>query len=532
MPRQRQHKDRQPDALKLVRCAIYTRKSTDENLDKEFNSLDAQRDAGESFVASQRHEGWVALPDRYDDGGYTGANTDRPALRRLMQDIADGKVDMVVVYKIDRLSRSLLDFAGLMKTFEERGVGFTSVTQQFSTSTSMGRLILNVLLSFAQFEREVIAERTRDKIAATRRRGRWTGGQPLLGYDVDKERTKLVVNDVEAEQVRGIFALYLEQGSLLPTVQELARRGWTTKRWTTRDGQARGGHAFTRSSLHRLLTNVAYLGKTRYREEVHQGEHAAIVDEATFQRVQATLARNDATGGAACRDATGSWLRGLFKCGVCASAMTPTHTTRGERRYRYYRCSRSVLSGKAACTNAAVPAGQVEAVVLGRLRAVGSDPALRAEVLEQARKQAEARNRDLAEKERSLERDLTAWGKEVLKLSALLRPGEDNADAVGRLAELQQRIGQVEGRVRKVKQHLAEARHGLLDEERAGEALALFDPAWEAMSPREHARVAALLIDEVVYDAAKGKLTIHFAQGGLAALAEELTEGHDQRQRA
>jgi site-specific DNA recombinase len=175
---------KKPDALKLVRCAVYTRKSTEEGLEQEFNSLDAQREAGAAFVASQRHEGWTMLPDRYDDGGFTGANTDRPGLQKLMADIGDGKVDCVVVYKVDRLSRSLLDFAQLMKTFDDRGVSFVSVTQQFNTATSMGRLVLNVLLSFAQFEREIIAERTRDKIAATRRKGKWAGGIPQLGFDV------------------------------------------------------------------------------------------------------------------------------------------------------------------------------------------------------------------------------------------------------------------------------------------------------------------------------------------------------------
>src|SRR5687768_4832257 len=215
--------------VKLVRCAVYTRKSTEEGLEQEFNSLDAQREAGEAFVRSQAGEGWALIPTRYDDGGFTGGNTDRPALQRLMADIDTGKVDCVVVYKVDRLSRSLLDFAQMMQTFEKQKVAFVSVTQQFNTGTSMGRLVLNVLLSFAQFERE-ISERTRDKIAATRRKGKWAGGHPILGYDVDPGGYKLVVNPTEAERARAIFALYLEHGSLLPVVEELERRGWTNKR--------------------------------------------------------------------------------------------------------------------------------------------------------------------------------------------------------------------------------------------------------------------------------------------------------------
>jgi site-specific DNA recombinase len=232
-----------------VRCAIYTRKSTEEGLEQEFNTLDSQRESAEAFVKSQAHEGWTCLPNRYDDGGFTGGNLERPALQRLLADVEAGKVDCVVVYKVDRLSRSLLDFARLMETFEAHQVSFVSVTQQFNSATSMGRLVLNVLLSFAQFEREIISERTRDKIAATRRRGKWSGGPPLLGYDIDDRGTRLVVNADEAAQVRAIFALYLEHESLLPVVQELQRRGWTNKRWRTRAGHQSGGRPITKTAL-------------------------------------------------------------------------------------------------------------------------------------------------------------------------------------------------------------------------------------------------------------------------------------------
>jgi site-specific DNA recombinase len=230
------------------RCAIYTRKSTEEGLEQEFNSLDAQRESGEAYVKSQQHEGWECLPDLYDDGGFTGGNMERPALRRLMDDIEAGNVDCVVVYKVDRLSRSLLDFARMMETFDRHRVAFVSVTQQFNTSTSMGRLVLNVLLSFAQFEREIISERTRDKIAAARRKGKWTGGLPLLGYDVDPRTCKLIVNEEEARQVRAMFELYLEHRSLITTSRELDGRGWRNKRWTTRKGHLRHGSAPSRYS--------------------------------------------------------------------------------------------------------------------------------------------------------------------------------------------------------------------------------------------------------------------------------------------
>jgi len=279
----------------------------------------------------------VALPDRYDDGGYTGGNMDRPAVKRLLADIEAGRVDCVVVYKVDRLSRSLLDFARTMETFEKHRVSFVSVTQQFNTTTSMGRLMLNVLLSFAQFEREIISERTRDKIAAARRKGKWSGGMPILGYDVAPGGGKLLVNEDEAARVRGIFELYLEHQSLIETIKALDDRGWTTKRWTTKDGRQRGGKPFNKNTLFHLLTNLLYLGKITLKKEVFEGEHAAIVDAEVFRRVQALLRRNGQSGGKHVRNRFGALLKGLLHCVPCGCAMVHTHTLKnGNRRYRYY----------------------------------------------------------------------------------------------------------------------------------------------------------------------------------------------------
>jgi len=249
-------------AKPTIRCAIYTRKSSEEGLDQEFNSLDAQRESAEAFIASQKAEGWTALPERYDDGGFTGGNMDRPALDRLLRDIERGKVDCVVVYKVDRLSRSLMDFSRIVETFEKHSVSFVSVTQQFNTTHSMGRLTLNILLSFAQFEREIIGERIRDKLAAQARRGKWTGGAPVLGYDVDRTgpSPRLVINAKEAASVREMFRMYLQEASLLPVVKELANRGWVNKRRVTKKGKMLGGRPFDKATLHKLLTNPTYTG--------------------------------------------------------------------------------------------------------------------------------------------------------------------------------------------------------------------------------------------------------------------------------
>ncbi len=508
----------------LVRCGIYTRKSTEEGLQQEFNSLDAQREAGEAFIASQQGEGWTCLPDRYDDGGFTGGNTDRPGLQRLLADVEAGKIDCVVVYKVDRLSRSLLDFAAMMQAFERHHVSFVSVTQQFNTATSMGRLVLNVLLSFAQFEREIISERTRDKIAATRRKGKWAGGRPILGYDIDARGYHLVVNEEESARVRAIFALYLEHESLLPVVRELEQRGWCNKRWLTRAGKERGGDPFTKTNLHRLLTNVAYTGKVRYKDEVHDGEHPAIVDPTIFARVQDLLQRNGRTGGAPVRNQFGAFLKGLLRCVPCGCAMSPSHTTKGDKRYRYYVCSNAQKRGWDRCPSKAVPAAQIEQLVLERIKCVGRDPGLVREVLAQARRQDQARSLELQAEQRALNRDLSCWQGEINKLSGQLRPGEDNGSIIARLADLQERIRLVGGRADKLREQIKAIQEQLLDEEEAAAALSVFDPVWGSLTPTEQARVIGLLVEQVDYDGAAGKLAIAFHASGIKTLAEELAD--------
>ncbi|MBP3954875.1 recombinase family protein [Gemmata sp. G18] len=516
--------------MKRVRCAIYTRKSTEEGLEQEFNSLDAQREAGEAFVRSQAGEGWALVPEKYDDGGYTGGNTDRPGLQKLMAHIDDGRIDCVVVYKVDRLSRSLLDFAQLMRTFETRTVAFVSVTQQFNTATSMGRLVLNVLLSFAQFEREIISERTRDKIAATRRKGKWAGGHPVLGYDIDPGGYKLTLNTAEAERVRQIFALYLEHGALVPVVAELERRQWTTKRWATRKGPERGGKPFDRTNVYNLLTNPLYVGHVRYKDEVHAGEHPAIVDPGVFAAVQRALTRNGRTGGALVRNQFGALLKGLLRCGPCGCAMTPSHSTKGTKRYRYYVCGHAQKRGYRACPSKSIPAEPIEGFVVERVRTVGRDPELLRQVLEQAREKGAARIKELEAAHRGLEKDLGTWHGEVRRLSVQLKPGEDNGPLVARLADLHERIEAAEHRAAKVREHLTAVTDQLISEEDAARALAAFDPIWGTLTPLERARVIALLVEKVEYDGRDGNVTVSFHPTGIKALADEFAARHDERE--
>jgi len=355
-----------------TRCAIYTRKSSEEGLEQDFNSLDAQREACEAFILSQKHEGWTALPEMYDDGGISGATMERPALKRLLADIEAGHVDTVVVYKVDRLTRSLGDFAKIVEVFDARGASFVSVTQQFNTTTSMGRLTLNMLLSFAQFEREVTSERIRDKIAASKKKGMWMGGLPSLGYDVDDR--KLVVNAAEAETVRHIYRRYAELGSVRALKDELDQDGIVSKLRVDRYGRQTGGKPLARGALYLMLQNRIYRGKIVHKDKCYPGEHAAIVDQGLWDKVQEMLSSNrvERKNGGSAREP--SLLAGLiFDDG--GERMTPTHANKKGRRYRYYVTHSLIKRGRPKASDAArrVPAGDIERLVEERLIAFLKD---------------------------------------------------------------------------------------------------------------------------------------------------------------
>jgi site-specific DNA recombinase len=510
------------DEKKTIRCAIYTRKSTEEGLEQQFNTLDAQRLSGESYVASQRSEGWIALPDRYDDGGYTGGNTERPALKRLMADIEAGKIDCILVYKVDRLSRSLLDFSRMMETFDKHRVSFVSVTQQFNTTNSMGRLTLNILLSFAQFEREIISERTRDKIAATRRKGQWSGGRPILGYDVAPGGGKLLVNEDEASRVRAIFDLYLEHQSLIETVKAIDERGWFNKRWTTQEDREAGGGQFDKNNLFRLLTNVLYMGKITLRKDMFDGQHPAIVDADIFRRVQVMLHRNGQTGGKHVRNRFGALLKGILYCVPCQSAMVHSHTLKnGNKRYRYYVCLNAQKRGWHDCPSKSVPAAEIERFVIDQIRGIGKDSELVAATIRQTREQADRRIRELENERATLEKDLARHNEDLRKLVGEVAR---NPTAADRMADVQERIRLAERRATDVRMELIGLGRELVDEKEAVRALALFEPVWDALSPREQVRVMQLLVERVDYDGKKGSVSITFHPTGIKSLLNEIKQ--------
>lgn len=355
------------------RCAVYCRVSSDERLDQEFNSIEAQREAGHAFIASQRSEGWIPVADDYDDPGYTGGHIDRPALKRLLADIECGHIDVVVIYKIDRLTRSLADFSRMVEVFERHNVSFVSITQQFNTTTSMGRLMLNVLLSFAQFEREVTGERIRDKIAAAKRKGLWMGGVPPLGYDVENRR--LIINPTEAAVVRRIFEEMLTIGSPTQIATNLTAEGITTKAWTTQDGQTRPGARIDKKYVYKLLRNRIYLGELSHKGTWYPGAHPAIVDPGLWGQVHEVLAKDPHARSVVSklRARTDALLRGLLYA-PSGERMYPTYSRKNGRQYRYYVSKSESRFGAIGKSYERIPADEVEAAVVAQIKTVLASP--------------------------------------------------------------------------------------------------------------------------------------------------------------
>ena len=358
-------------------CAVYTRKSSEEGMEQEFNSLHAQREAAAAYIKSQQHEGWRLLAANYDDGGYSGGNLERPALKHLMADIRAGKVQTVVVYKVDRLTRSLGDFARLIELFEARGVSFVSVTQQFNTTTSMGRLMLNVLLSFAQFEREVTGERIRDKIAASKKKGMWMGGTPPIGYALKDKQ--LLVNQTQAEVVRHIFRRYAALKSVAKLCRELEAQRYRTGPFTSAGGRSYGGQPFTRGHLYRILQNRVYLGEVTHKDAAHRGEHPAIVGRKLWDRVQQVMATNRRAAATGSRHESVSLFKGLV-FDDAGNRMSPAHANKAGRRYRYY-VSQALLQQRkeSAGSLPRLPAEDFEQLVSARIvEVLGADARMKA----------------------------------------------------------------------------------------------------------------------------------------------------------
>jgi site-specific DNA recombinase len=499
-------------AQKPIRCAIYTRKSTDEGLNQDFNSLDAQREAGEAYIRSQAGEGWVVLPEFYDDGGYTGANMERPALKRLLANCQARRVDCVVVYKVDRLSRSIRDFARIMETFEKCGATFVSVTQQFNTTTSLGRLTLNILLSFAQFEREIISERTRDKQMAARRRGKWTGGHVPLGYDLDAEGGRLVVNSDEASSVRQIFEWYLEGRTVFEIVAKCGDLGWCSKQWTTREGRTQGGHPMRKCHLYQILGNPLYAGRIRADGEMVGANHEGIVDGATFDLVHQKLKANTRNPGKPHTRKVHSPLKGLLYCATCGSVMTPSYTSRESRRYRYYVCQRSMRKQGECCPARSVPAPLVEKAVVDSLRQFAVSP----EVVQAAAKVAREK---IAEELGGLREELKAVNVRVRNGRSQLARAKSLSPE--RQAELREQLAVAEARAGELRVAIARGERMKWDEEAVRVRLGDFEGVWGAMSSDQQTTLLRKLIERVGYDSRGDKVRVTYNSKGIKEFCQK-----------
>ena len=514
--------------VQQFRAAVYTRVSTTDQAQGEFTSIDNQREMAEAFIKSQAGKSWVAIDEHFDDRGFSASTVERPALQRLLSAIEAGHVDVVVAYRLDRLSRSLSDFMRLMDRFTEAGVSFVSVTENFSTETSIGRLTMGLLATFSEFERATIADRTRDKVHAARRRGRWTGGVPILGYRIVPGGGGIEPDPDEAEMVRTIFSLYLSDQSIAEVVEEINCRGWENKSHVTKSGRRIGGRPFSKSSVAHLLANPVYVGKVRLKGEVFAGEHEAVIDDVTWTRVQDLLSVNRRSRGGPNHNRYGYLLKGLVRCSACNAAMSPSTTRKGSKAYRYYVCVGAMKKGYATCPCPSIPAQKLENVVVDQIRIIGQDRELQRETLRQVCEARDSKRPALVSERKRLRRRLKKVRGEIRSLLDALATGEAGGSVGARIGDLEVKATDLERRLTEIVQELAGLDRDTVDEADLRKALSLFDPVWEVLFPMEKERVIRMLIDRIDYDGRSSKLAIEFAASGIQALAGEVGSAKEE----
>lgn len=490
-----------------IRCAVYTRKSTDENLDSDFNSLDAQRESAEAYIKSQVREGWLALPDKYDDGAYSGATMERPALQRLLADVRTGRLDVIVVYKIDRLSRSLLDFSRLIEELEQYQVSLVSVTQQFDTSTSLGRLSLHMVLSFAQYEREVIAERIRDKMSASRKKGKYVGGIPPFGFDVDRVRKRLIVNHEEAVVVRYIFTRFLQVKGAVDLVSELNRKGHRTKAWVTQKGKERLGKPWHKNHIYRMIRNPVYIGKVRYKDEVYEGEQDSIIDTELWGQVQAAIAAPPRERANQTRAETPGLLKGMLRCGHCGTSMAISFTKRHGRMYRYYNCHRATRTSYHNCEVKSIAAGIIEGLVKDLLRKIFRSSDVVQRTLEAVHRIQTAERGEMEAEKHRLENELAGVMTCGQQLMQTLRSGE-NAFVRGELDRLDRRRGELEADLQAATQRTEFADQTPHATEDLARELETLDNIWDNLFPGEQQQLVRTVIDRATLHTDRFEITL------------------------
>ena len=488
-----------------VPVAIYTRKSTDAKVEQEVHSLSVQRASAESFVASQQHRGWFCLSEKYDDNNISGGTLERPALQRLKQHICEGRIKVVVINRLDRISRSLSQFLELTEFFEKHGVALVSVTQNFNTGDSMGRLMVQIIMSFAEFERSLIRDRVTERLHAARRKGRFIGGPPVFGYNIKPKGGELEIDELEAIRVREIFELYLELRSIKSTVHELNRRGWHNKKWITREGKVSGGNAFSTSSIHHLLSNPVYSGKVTLKGEIFEGKHEGIVDLKLFERVQAMLAGNSVQGGNRRRNKHSAILKGLLICKACNAPFVHTYTRKKNRMYRYYTCGHKRDHGADTCPSVPIPAGEIESLVVDQLFSIGTNPELQEMVCRQLNEAIEQKRIDLVQRRKTTRQQLDrihrelASSREFDALPSLIHHLESKQREAENLLE---RIDAEETLRAPSGREIAE----ILNDMRS---------LWPSFNEGERCAFVRTMVSQVDYDAVDGNITLHFNDAGF-----------------
>ncbi len=490
-----------------VRAVGYCRQSVADQL--EFHSVLAQADAIANYVACRASDGWTLLPTEFHDRGFSGGNTDRPGYQALLQAIEAGAIDVVVVHRLDRISRSLSDFVSFIALLDRHGVGFVAVTQCFDTTTSIGRLTMNLLGCFSEFERACISERTRAKFVAARQRGLWVTGRPPLGYDLVEG--ELVVNEQEAATANQIFALYLRCASLRATIDELDRLGIRTKLNTRKDGKHFGGSRFCKQVLAHMLANPVYVGQLRSGEEVLPGKHPAIVEQSVFDAVQTKLASNAVDGAHEARNKHHALLRGRVHCARCGAEMGHDFTRRHGRLYRFYVCQRARSKGADACPGSRCSAHDLEAFVVERIRGIGTDPRVLDAAIAAARAEADAQRPALISQVRRLEAEQRRLQKERDGLlSAAAEAPRDAGPALARTREIDGDLGSLGTRLTDARAELTAVEACTIDGGGLREQLQAFDALWDQLDTHEQVRLIGLLIESVRVDAVDGTLEIEF----------------------
>ena len=499
---------------KIYRCAIYTRKSHEDGLEQEFNSLDAQREAAENFIASQVARNWQILPKHYDDGGFSGGNMERPALKQLLADVKEGLIDIIVVYKIDRLSRSLLDFMKLVEMLEEHNVSFVAVTQDINTSSSAGRMMLNILMTFAQYEREVIAERTRDKIAASKRRGKHCGGCPVLGYDADPDTKKLHINPEEAKLVKHIFNRYCELASAKSVARELNEQGFHTKTWKTRKGAIHQGGKFKPDTIYRTLKNQLYIGEVFYRGKTYKGEHEAIIDRKLWNKAKkVTEAMCRVTGFT--KRTSESPFKGMLKCGHCGGSFGITYSQKKDRRYTYYICMSNDKKTVRECPIVRIPAGEVDKVILQQLSAVFRTPSILARIYKEAGKIESKQKKSLIEENAKLKIKLDGLRQ---KINDVVKASSNNPEFTFLLQEFKE----TEKIFNENQKRIDAIQDDSIGNNYICEAFNSIDLLWDELFPAERYRLAHLLIKKVTIF--QDSIQIELKTSGIDSLVWEISD--------